>query len=97
VELISVDDINGQLGVILEKIKRVREDVQEIKAEMARREDVEGLRGQFIMLKADHEERLRQVEGQNARSGERQKIVGAGLAGLTLLASSVAAWLGMQK
>ena len=91
------DTINGQLNVIIDRIDRVRSDIREIKDDMARKEDVEALRGEFTMVKFDHEERLRRVERCTERAEERQRFTTGVLAALTLIASTIAAWLGIQK
>lgn len=86
-----------QLGRILERIDDVRKDVSEIKESMARKSDVDALHGQFTMLKEDHEARLRIVEKQATRADERQKLLSGLLAGISLLASGVAAFLGIRS
>ncbi len=91
------DTINGQLGVILERVEGIRGDIVDIKKDMARKQDVDSLRGEFVMVKIDHEERLRMVEKHMERTEERQRFTTGVLAALTLVASTIAAWLGINK
>lgn len=91
------DGINGKLGRIEECLEHIELDVAEIKREAARRDDVEALRGEFRMVREDHEARLRQLEGCVARTDERQKVIVGGLAALQVAVGAVATWLGMQK
>jgi hypothetical protein len=87
---------DGQLGRILERVDGLREDVTEIKNEMARKDDVNGLEGQLRMLREDHEARLRQVETKTTCLEERQSTLTRVLAGLSILASGIAAFLGVR-
>lgn len=45
----------------------------------------------------DHEARLRAVTSDVTRLQERQNFITGGLAGLQIILSSVAAWIGLQK